>query len=61
MFGFLHCITMYGDGFRVNDVKYLQAVRTQDVFRGGVFDVMSEEENKFPMCSLKVLKVFEFC
>lgn len=29
IFGFLLCITMYRDGFRVNNVKYLQEVRTQ--------------------------------
>lgn len=58
---FLHCITIYGDGFRVNNVIYLQSARTQDVFRGGVFGVMSEESKKFPMLSLKVLKVLKFC
>lgn len=52
---------MHWDGFRVNNVKYLQELRTQDTFRGGVFDVMSEEAKKFPILSLKVLKVFQFC
>lgn len=52
---------MYRDGFRVNNVKYFQEVRTQDMFRDGVLDVMSEEAKKFPMLSLKVLKVFKFC
>lgn len=61
MLGFLHCITMYMDGFRVNNVKYFQEVRTQDIFRDAALDVMSEEAKKFPMLSLKVLKVFDFC
>lgn len=32
----------------------------QGIFQGEVFDVISEEEKKFPVLSLKVLKVFEF-
>lgn len=61
MLGFLRCITIYRDSFRVNNVKYFQEVRTQHIFRDGVLDVMSEEAKKFTMLSLKVLKVFEFC
>lgn len=48
------------DGFRVNNVKYFQEVRTQDIFRDAVLDVMSEEAKKFPMLSLKVFIFFDF-